>query len=64
MAYTLGVWSEVGRLQHAIVPRPGLELAPLTSANCDVLMFDDDLWTEDRLHTVEAFLATALGGGR
>ena len=46
MTHLLGVESEVGQLQQAIVHRPGLELTRLTPSNCDELLFDDVLWAE------------------
>ena len=36
--------SEVGQLKQAIVHRPGIELARLTPANVDELLFDDVMW--------------------
>lgn len=36
--------SEVGRLRHVILHRPGLELKRLTPSNKDELLFDDLLW--------------------
>lgn len=44
MTHMLGVESEVGQPQQAIVHRPGLELTRLTPSNCDELLFDDVLW--------------------
>ena len=44
--HVLGVDSEVGQLQQAIVHRPGLELTRLTPGNCDELLFDDVLWAD------------------
>ena len=40
----IGVHSEVGQLQQAVVHRPGLELSRLTPGNCKELLFDDVLW--------------------
>jgi arginine deiminase len=46
MTATLGVHSEVGRLQRAVIHRPGLELTRLTPSNCEELLFDDVLWAD------------------
>ncbi len=55
MDFKLGVDSEVGQLRHAIVHRPGLELARLTPSNCDELLFDDVLWAEKAREEHDAF---------
>lgn len=43
---TLGVHSEIGRLNKVIVSRPSLAHERLTPRNCDDLLFDDVLWVE------------------
>lgn len=56
----LGVGSEVGRLQAAILHRPGLELSRLTPENIGELLFDDVLWAKRAREEHDAF-ADALG---
>ena len=41
----LGVYSEVGKLRKVMVCSPGLAHQRLTPSNCDDLLFDDVLWT-------------------
>ncbi|MBY5929903.1 arginine deiminase [Halomonas sp. DP8Y7-3] len=41
----LGVYSEVGKLRKVMVCSPGLAHLRLTPSNCDELLFDDVLWT-------------------
>ncbi len=41
-----GVSSEIGRLRHVIVHRPGNEIARLTPQNKEAFLFDDILWVE------------------
>ena len=53
--HTLGVHSEVGRLRQVIVHRPGLELARLTPANVNELLFDDILWAKKAREEHDAF---------
>lgn len=40
------VESEIGQLRRVIVHRPGLEIARITPANKEALLFDDLLWLE------------------
>jgi arginine deiminase len=40
------VTSEIGRLRHVIVHRPGNEIARLTPQNKETFLFDDILWVE------------------
>lgn len=54
---TLGVWSEVGRLQRVLVHRPGKELNRLTPSNRDELLFDDILWLEKAREDHDTFTA-------
>lgn len=56
---SLGVWSEVGRLQKVLVHRPGKELNRLTPSNRDELLFDDILWLEKAREDHDTF-ATIL----
>ena len=60
---TLGVHSEVGRLQQVIVHRPGLELSRLTPNNASALLFDDILWVERAREEHDAFAAALEGRG-
>ena len=54
---SLGVWSEVGRLQRVLVHRPGNELNRLTPSNRDELLFDDILWLEKAREDHDTFAA-------
>lgn len=54
---SLGVWSEVGRLQRVLVHRPGKELNRLTPSNRDELLFDDILWLEKAREDHDTFAA-------
>lgn len=54
---SLGVWSEVGRLQRVLVHRPGKELNRLTPSNRDELLFDDILWLEKAREDHDTFTA-------
>ncbi len=54
---SLGVWSEVGRLQKVLVHRPGKELNRLTPSNRDELLFDDILWLEKAREDHDTFAA-------
>lgn len=54
---TLGVWSEVGRLQRVLVHRPGKVLNRLTPSNRDELLFDDILWLEKAREDHDTFTA-------
>lgn len=54
---SLGVWSEVGRLQKVLVHRPGIELNRLTPSNRDELLFDDILWLEKAREDHDTFTA-------
>jgi len=49
------VHSEVGRLNQAIVHRPGLELSRLTPRNIGELLFDDVLWAKQAKQEHDAF---------
>lgn len=46
MTLTYGVHSEAGQLRRVLVHRPGTELARLTPANAESLLFDDVLWVK------------------
>lgn len=46
MTPTYGVHSEAGQLRRVLVHRPGSELARLTPANAQSLLFDDVLWVK------------------
>ena len=46
MTLTYGVHSEAGQLRRVLVHRPGSEMARLTPANCESLLFDDVLWVK------------------
>ena len=48
--------SEVGQLKQAIVHRPGIELARLTPANVDELLFDDVMWAHRAREEHDAFV--------
>jgi arginine deiminase len=63
MTRTLGVHSEVGQLQQAIIHRPGLELSRLTPSNCDELLFDDVLWASKAREEHDAFAQTLTAHG-
>jgi arginine deiminase len=52
---TLGVHSEVGRLRHAVLHRPGLELTRLTPNNIKELLFDDIMWVKRAREEHDAF---------
>jgi arginine deiminase len=54
---TFHVDSEVGQLKQAIVHRPGIELARLTPANVDELLFDDVMWAHRAREEHDAFVA-------
>jgi arginine deiminase len=54
---TFHVDSEVGRLEQAIVHRPGIELARLTPGNVDELLFDDVMWAHRAREEHDAFVA-------
>lgn len=53
--------SEVGRLERAILHRPGVELARLTPGNKDDYLFDEVVWLERAQQEHDAF-ASALAG--
>jgi arginine deiminase len=57
---SLGVHSEVGRLQQVIVHRPGLELSRLTPSNVDDLLFDDILWVKRARQEHDAFVGALV----
>ncbi len=42
-----GVYSEVGKLRKVLVCSPGLAHTRLTPTNCDELLFDEVLWTQN-----------------
>ncbi len=46
MTLTYGVHSEAGVLRRVMVHRPGSEMARLTPANAESLLFDDVLWVK------------------
>lgn len=46
MTLTYGVHSEAGTLRRVLVHRPGSEMARLTPANAESLLFDDVLWVK------------------
>jgi arginine deiminase len=54
-AARLGVGSEVGTLRRVILHRPGAELARLTPANKDELLFDEVLWVKRARQEHDAF---------
>lgn len=63
MNASLGVHSEVGRLNTVMVCAPGLAHSRLTPANCDDLLFDDVLWVERAAADHADFVATLRGRG-
>ena len=46
MILTYGVHSEAGQLRRVMLHRPGSEMARLTPANAESLLFDDVLWVK------------------
>ena len=54
---TFHVDSEVGQLKQAIVHRPGIELARLTPANVDELLFDDVMWAHRAREEHDTFVS-------
>ncbi len=60
---TVGVHSEVGQLQQAVVHRPGLELSRLTPGNCKELLFDDVLWAARAREEHDVFTHALRGHG-
>ena len=46
MTLSYGVHSEAGTLRRVLVHRPGLEMARLTPANREALLFDDVIWVK------------------
>lgn len=46
MTLTYGVHSEAGQLRRVMLHRPGPEMARLTPANAESLLFDDVLWVK------------------
>ena len=46
MTLTYGVHSEAGTLRRVLVHRPGSEMARLTPANREALLFDDVIWVK------------------
>jgi arginine deiminase len=46
MTLTYGVHSEAGQLRRVMLHRPGSEMARLTPANAESLLFDDVLWVK------------------
>lgn len=46
MTLTYGVCSEAGQLRRVLCHRPGSEMARLTPANAESLLFDDVLWVK------------------
>jgi arginine deiminase len=58
MTLTYGVHSEAGQLRRVLVHRPGSEMARLTPANAESLLFDDVLWVKqarvDHMEFVDA----------
>jgi arginine deiminase len=59
----LYVGSEVGTLRRVLLHRPGLELARLTPANKDQLLFDDVLWVKRARQEHDAFADTLAEAG-
>ncbi|GGB55726.1 arginine deiminase [Roseibium aquae] len=61
MTLTYGVHSEAGQLRRVLVHRPGTEMARLTPANAESLLFDDVLWVKqarvDHMEFVDALEA-------
>ncbi|HEY8718176.1 arginine deiminase [Pengzhenrongella sp.] len=55
--------SEVGRLNQAIVHRPGLELDRLTPQNVKDLLFDDIMWADRARTEHDAFVSQLRGRG-
>lgn len=43
---SVGIYSDVDKLERVILHRPGAELDRLTPSNMDALLFDDLLWAE------------------
>ncbi len=54
---TLGVYSEVGRLNKVMVHEPGLEHRRLTPSNAEDLLFDDVIWVDRAIEEHRAFVA-------
>ena len=59
----LDVASEAGVLRRVILHRPGAELARLTPANMEDLLFDDVLWVDRAREEHDAFAAALTGRG-
>lgn len=57
MSERLRVSSEIGRLRTVMVHRPGLEIARITPANKEALLFDDLLWLERAQQEHDRFVA-------
>lgn len=57
------VESEIGRLRHVIVHRPGLEFDRLTPSNIADLLFDDVPWAERAREEHDAFVELMAGRG-
>jgi arginine deiminase len=59
----LGVHSEVGRLRHVVLHRPGLELERLTPATVHELLFEDVLWAERARQEHDSFAEVLAAHG-
>lgn len=57
MSERLRVSSEIGELRTVMVHRPGLEIARITPANKEALLFDDLLWLERAQQEHDRFVA-------
>ncbi len=57
------VTSEIGRLRHVIVHRPGNEIARLTPQNKETFLFDDILWVERAQEEHDRFVEMLKGRG-
>lgn len=60
---SFGVSSEIGRLKHVIVHRPGNEIARLTPQNKTAFLFDDILWVERAQEEHDRFVSILRGRG-
>ncbi len=54
---TLGVRSEVGKLNKVMVHEPGLEHRRLTPSNAEELLFDDVIWVDRAIEEHQQFVA-------
>jgi len=60
---TIGVHSEVGKLNKVLVCRPGLGHERLTPSNNDSLLFDDILWVDNAKRDHAEFVANMRARG-